>query len=305
MPNATKKARRRCISLPDGRVLRVRLARASDVDGLEELYAGLNDLDRYRRFFSMSYRPRREFFEDLVAAADRGGAELVAAVLAPGATTEEIVGECGYFLLPNGNGELAIAIAEGWRGWLGPYLLDALVYTAAGNGVPNLEADVLVTNRPMISLASARGAVVMDHSDMSTVRLLIGTGDRAPTWPAGNSRGRVLVEGVGTWHGEKSARQAGLDVLMCPGPSGRERTCPLLAGRACPLAAGADAIVVAQADDGGSTLVEAHQRLHSTVPVCVEPHLAAGPPSDDVGVLPRGDDSVVVGFLQRMVATHR
>lgn len=52
-----------------------------------------------------------------------------------------IVGEASYELLPNGAGELAITVAADQRGWIGPYLLDAMVEAAAAGGVPNVEAD--------------------------------------------------------------------------------------------------------------------------------------------------------------------
>ena len=65
-------------------------------------------------------------------------------------------GDAGDTLLPSGNGELAIVGARKWQG-VGPYLLDALVEMAAAAGVPNLEADVLTANRPMLALLRSRG----------------------------------------------------------------------------------------------------------------------------------------------------
>ena len=44
---------------------------------------------------------------------------------------DRLVAEAGYALLPDGNGEFALTVAAGWRGWLGPYLLDAIVTAAA------------------------------------------------------------------------------------------------------------------------------------------------------------------------------
>ena len=38
-----------------------------------------------------------------------------------------LVGEAGYTLLSDGDGELAITVDPEWRGWLGSWLLDALV----------------------------------------------------------------------------------------------------------------------------------------------------------------------------------
>jgi hypothetical protein len=87
-----------------------------------------------------------------------GGYGVVATVGADtaGADAGRIVGEANYVPLANGDGELGMVVAADQRGWLGPYMLDALV-DAAAHGVPNLEAAVLVTNRSMLTLVRSRG----------------------------------------------------------------------------------------------------------------------------------------------------
>jgi len=298
----------RRVALPHGRTLVIRPVASTDVDGLATLYAGLDDESRYRRFFSIS-RPRRSYFEWIVAVAERGGAGLVAAITAEpalaGGYSELIVGEAGYQLLPSGDGELAITVDGKWRGWLGPYLLDALVELAASRGVPNLEADVLATNGPMLAVLRSRGNAFMPGDDWAVSRMLIGAASRSPSWPGSHQRPRLLVEGTGGhWHANDAARQAGLDVLACPGPSGRRRPCPALAGQPCPLAAGADAIVISHplATDDWSALRAAHPRLHPGVPVCVElPKEAGAPVPPEVAAAGEGVD--VVELVQRL-ATH-
>ena len=57
----------------------------------------------------------RSFFEHLAAASTERGFALVAVVDDP---VERIVAEADFFLLDNGNGELAITVASDWRGWL-------------------------------------------------------------------------------------------------------------------------------------------------------------------------------------------
>jgi hypothetical protein len=219
----------------------------TDVDGLVALYDGLSDDDRYRRFFS-GFRPPRSFFERLVNVGERGGFGLVATMGAGGdvAGGARIVGEASYELLPNGDGELAITVAADQRGWLGPYLLDALVEVAAARGVRNLEADVLVTNGRMLALLRSRGYATMGSNDWTTLRLVVGTAGRTPVWPAGHGatghsdRPRVLVEVPGgRWHAGAEADEAGLRVIACSGPRGARPRCPVLAGRPCPLAANA------------------------------------------------------------------
>lgn len=83
-------------------------------------------------------------------------------------------------ILPDGNGEFALTVADGWRGWLGPYLLDALVAVAAARGVPNLQADILVSNIRMLALVSNRGYVTLDR-EASQVRVAIDAAQPRPS----------------------------------------------------------------------------------------------------------------------------
>jgi hypothetical protein len=275
---------RREVPLGDGGAVVVRPARSSDVDGVAALFAGLELADRYRRFFS-AYRPDRRFVESLVGTTPEQGVQLVAVVVpSRGDDDGRIVAEAGYRLLPDGDGELGITVAADWRGWLGPFLLDALASAAAGRGVPNLEADVLLENRAMLALLHARGDALLSHDDASSVRVLISTAGDTPTWPPAAAPGRILVESPGhAWAGAAEARRRGLSVISCPGPTSRRRACPALEGRPCPLAATADAIVVSRppADDRWAALPAAHRRVHAGVPVCLEVAGRSGPDGDD------------------------
>ncbi len=103
--------------------------READVDPLDahDRTLPLDDL-RYR-FFGV-FHPSRAFLEGRAGLASKGGFALVAVVTG---VEERLVGEAEYVLLPDGDGELGISVTPGWRGWLGPYLLDALLETAAGD----------------------------------------------------------------------------------------------------------------------------------------------------------------------------
>ncbi len=284
--------------LPDGRTLTVRAARPGDIEGLRRLFAELPLADRHRRFFS-AYRPTLRFLERLVGVTDHDGAQLVAVV--SGGDDERIVAEAGYRMLPDGDGELGITVAEEWRGWLGPFLLDALLEVAAGNGVPNLEAEVLVANRQMLALVRARGYALMGREDPSTLRVLVATQGHVPRWPPVGDEPRVLVEAPGgEWPEAAAARAAGLRVVACPGPTGRRRPCPALAGEQCPLAAEADAVVVARPrdDDAWRALPGAHREAHPGVPVCIDLG-PEGSPRD-----PGEHRAAVVGLVQRTAEEH-
>jgi ribosomal protein S18 acetylase RimI-like enzyme len=314
----------RQVATPGGGRLTVRAIGPGDVDGLMALYAGLSDDDRYRRFFSY-YDPGRAFFERAAAVESRGGYGLVAVEEdgdddgADEGGGGRIVAEAGYELLPNGDGELAMAVAPGHRGWLGPFLLDTLIEAAAARGVPNIEADVQVTNRRMLALLRSRGYATLSSDDWVSVRLMVGTAGRTPVWPDRSDLAypgpRVLVEGPGgRWHAAREAEAAGLQVVTCSGPRGARSQCPLLAGQPCPLVAGADAVVVSHPrdDDQWHDLVEAHQRLHPGVPVCIEPTpTAAGAPAtpapvpEGATVIEADEPKLVVRIVDRLAGAHR
>jgi RimJ/RimL family protein N-acetyltransferase len=147
------------VTLGAGRTLTVRPVTADDADGLGKLFDGLSQEDKYYRFFNFSC-PGRRFIEQMTRAEEDGGYRLVAVLSGP---TQELVAEAGYVLLPDGNGEFALTVAAAWRGWLGPYLLDALVAAAAARGVPNLQADILSDNTRMLALAEHRGYATLER----------------------------------------------------------------------------------------------------------------------------------------------
>jgi len=156
------------VRLSGGRTLTVRPVRPADADGIEALFGSLSDEDKYFRFFSFS-TPGRRFVEQMTRAEQDGGYRLVAIVSGPG---EDLVAEAGYAMLPDGDGEFGLTVAAGWRGWLGPYLLDALAAAAAARGVPNLQADILTENYRMMALVSHRGYITLAR-EFSEVRVAI------------------------------------------------------------------------------------------------------------------------------------
>jgi RimJ/RimL family protein N-acetyltransferase len=163
------------VDLSGGRTLTVRTVTKADVEGLDALFEGLSDEDRYYRFFNFCH-PRRKFLEQLARPEDEGGYRLVAVVSGP---ENKLVAEAGYVILPDGNGEFALTVAAGWRGWLGPFLLDAVVAAAAARGVPNLQADILKSNTRMLALLSRRGYTVLDR-EASEMRVAIDAAQPRP-----------------------------------------------------------------------------------------------------------------------------
>lgn len=248
----------RAARLPGGRSLTVRPVRPDDLEGVAELFASLPTKDLYLRFFS-AYCPDREFVERVVHLDGERGLALVAVV------DDKIVAEADFHVQDGRDPELSIVVAQDHRGWLGPYLLDALLEAAAARGFQNLEAEVLLANTSMLALLRARGYAVVDHPDAGTAHVLVGTTGPTPTWAGRHDRPRLLVEVPGGfWRHASEARALGLDVLVCPGPRpGHERRCPAVSGAPCPLAAGADAIVMGlpPSDPSTATIAASHRGL--------------------------------------------
>jgi hypothetical protein len=275
----------RAVTFPDGRTLTVRPIVGTDVDGLAGLYEGLTSDDLYYRFFSL-YHPPRSFYERQAHLDESGGCGLVATV----SGEDRILGDAAYVRLPDGGGEFALTVAPDWRGWLGPYLLDALVEVAAAHGLPNLQADVLYTNHRMMALLQHRGYVLVGNDDHSALRVAIATTDSMPVWEHRRASPLILAETPGKrWVGESAARRAGWRVVGCaqaltPGPRG----CPALRqAQPCPLALCADVVVIGfPADQEGSALIAAHEALHPGLPVTT----GQGSPEEQV--------NTVIGLVQ-------
>jgi len=267
-PAAANGSELRRASLPGGGVLVIRRTHPGDREQLRALFAALDVADDYARFFS-AFRPDDEFLERLAGGNQRGACQLVATI------DSTIVGEAGAWPLPNGNGELGITVARGHRGWLGAFLLDTLLDTAARAGIPNVEAEVLVTNRPMLALLRERGYAVIGGDEWRTLRVVISTSGSTPTWAPNDDRPRVLIEVPGgRWTPADVDDGGGKQVIGCPGPAARSgrHPCPALEGEPCPLAVGADVILVhLTADETRAKLIDAHDALHPGVPVCLGP----------------------------------
>ncbi len=280
------------IDLRHGRRLEVRPSQADDGDGIRELYASLSVTDRYRRFFG-AFVPRAEWCREWASVGERGGFGVV--VVLHENSTERIIAEAAYAMRSDGDGDLAVTVDREWRGWMGPYLVDVLVRRAAAQGIDNLQAEVLLENRPMLAILRARGAVDLEHPGRE-VRLTIGTRGAVPSWPPADDRPKVLVEVAGgRWAGERPASDAGLATALCSGPQRRRRTgCPVLEGGRCPLADDADVIVVLLDPDADQTrrLIAEHARQHPGVPILVVQGASAALPGGCISLPRRGEDAV-------------
>jgi RimJ/RimL family protein N-acetyltransferase len=264
----------RAIVLPGERTMVVRRMRPGDVDAIAALYEHLSVDDRYRRFFSAT-RPTRRGTQRWVDRCTSDGTGVVAVIRDEALASEELVAEAGFVPLADGDAEFAITVAAEWRGWLGPVLLDLLAELAAERGIPNLEAEILVDNRPMLGMAHHRGEASLGSSDFSALRVIISTTGTTPGWPPRGDAPRLLVEAAGyRWSRTSALDASGYEVVTCGGPAHRGTAgCPALEGRRCPLVDGADAVVVALRPDDPRTeeLIAAHRRLRPELRIVVQP----------------------------------
>ncbi len=260
----------RTVELPSGAIVEIRPTSVHDAALIQELYDGLSERDRYRRFFS-AFEPTERWCEEWASVAERGGFGLLAVLHSPDGWRDRPIADAAYAMRADGDGDLAITVAADRRGWLGGFLLDLLVDRARRSGVANLQADVLLENRSMLALLRHRGAVHLEHAD-SAARVTIPTDGEVPSWPPLEERPCVVVELAGTrWAGEDAAERAGLALAMCAGPNRRRGGCPALEGAGCPLVDGADAVIVVRDPTDRTTqqLIAAHCERNPSVPVFV------------------------------------
>jgi len=257
------------IDLGRDRTLEIRPTTAGDADLILELYEPLSLEDRRRRFFN-AFRPDVDWCHHWASVAERGGHGVIAIV--HHSDHDEVAGEAGYALRSDGDGDLAVTIAPHWRGWLGSYLVELLAQHAAVSGISNLQADVLLENRAMLTILQRRGSVSLEHSD-GVVRLTIGTAGYLPSWPPKAEGHKVLVASPGgRWSGEHAAEKAGCVTAVCSGPGRRQRAgCPVLDGGRCPLADSADAIVILldPNDEQTQRLIALHRQHRPGVPILI------------------------------------
>lgn len=297
-PTPTPPPATEVIDIGRGRTLEIRPTTADDAELIHELYQPMSTDDLHRRFFSAA-APQPKWCRRWASVGERGGHGLIAIV--HDGDQHTVIGEAGYALRPDGDGDLAVAVAPGWRGWLGSYLVELLTQHAAAHGIDNLQADVLLENRPMLTILRRRGSVSLEHVD-GTVRLTIGTAGYTPSWPPKATGHKLLVAAAGgRWSGERAASQAGCVTAVCSGPSGRTRAgCPVLSGERCPLADDADAIVILLDPDDPRTerLVALHRRQRPGVPIFVSRRFAeAAEIPDGCIVLPTSGSDTVAHVL--------
>lgn len=146
------------VPLDGDRWATIRSIESSDADGLFDFYARLSAAARISRFLGAS-RGIDARAAAAFAAADHVHSDGFVAVLHErGPADGAVIGHA--CLVPTGDGgnEVAVAVADGFRGrGIGTALMDAAVRSARRRRVPRLTATLLATNQPMRRLMLAAG----------------------------------------------------------------------------------------------------------------------------------------------------
>jgi GNAT superfamily N-acetyltransferase len=140
--------------LPDGARVTVRTACPWDAGGVQEYVRALSPSSRYDRFLA----PMNELSPAELARI--GGGETQATLIAETkiAGARIMIGEARYAVPDGATCEIALSVADGWRGrGLGTLLMDYLECRARNLSVTTLVGDVLRSNAAIRTLARKSG----------------------------------------------------------------------------------------------------------------------------------------------------
>jgi GNAT superfamily N-acetyltransferase len=138
-----------------GQELLVRPARLTDERALQDLLYGLSDDSTYRRFLCFKRRHPHEEVQELVNPDYEQSMAMVACV--PG--TDDVVGVVRYDVVPATQlADVAFVVRDDWQGkGVGTALMKRIREAAQARGLPGFQADVLVTNKPMLDVFHESG----------------------------------------------------------------------------------------------------------------------------------------------------
>lgn len=151
-------------TLKGGEQVQVRPARLSDEDALQDLFYRLSDESTYRRFMSYKRAHPHEEMLDLVNLDYEQNMALV--VTHNENDVEEIIAMARYDVDPATHvADIAFVVTDKWQGkGLGTHLMKRMTEIAKQRGLAGLSADVLASNKTMMSIFQKSGLRI--HSDL-------------------------------------------------------------------------------------------------------------------------------------------
>ncbi len=145
------------VRLADGLELTIRPVRPTDERGIQELFHGLTETDRYYRFFSTITSLPHQAAQKLCRTNYRDEMGVVATI--PRGDDEAVVGAGQYLLNRRHNlAEFAVMVHKHHRNLgIGTAIIRHLIRLARGQGIAGLRAQVLPHNRPMLHIVKKYG----------------------------------------------------------------------------------------------------------------------------------------------------
>jgi acyl-CoA hydrolase/GNAT superfamily N-acetyltransferase len=159
------------VELLNGREVTVRPAQVTDQEPLQSLFYALSDDSTYRRFMChKSVHPR----EEMAALVDLDyGQNVGLVVTAAGDGSEEIIGMARYDVDPaTGLADIAFVVLDEWhRMGVGTLLMRRMAEIARSRGLAGFTADVLTTNKAMLTVFHKSGLRVQSRVEGTTYHL--------------------------------------------------------------------------------------------------------------------------------------
>jgi len=149
----------------------VRPVRLTDEEPLRDLFYRLSDDSTYRRFMFCKRRHPHQEMQDLVQVDYEQSMALVACDAAD--ERHEIVAMARYDVDPATRlADIAFVVRDEWQGrGLGTLLMQRMAAIARSHGLSGFTADVLVTNRPMLSVFQKSGLALDLVTEAETCRV--------------------------------------------------------------------------------------------------------------------------------------
>jgi acyl-CoA hydrolase len=159
-------------TLATGEEVLVRPVRLSDEQELQDLFYRLSNESTYKRFMAYRKAHPHEDMQNLVSSDYEHSMALV--VCASEGADEQIIAMCRYDVDPATNlADIAFVVRDEWQHkGLGTLLMSRMCEIARSHGLAGFTADVLVTNKPMITVFQKSGLNVrMELEDVGAYRL--------------------------------------------------------------------------------------------------------------------------------------
>ncbi len=174
------------VHLASGETVLVRAVRVSDEPAVQGLFYHLSDESTYRRFLS---HKRTHAHEEMQRLCSVDYASSMALVACAGDALEDIVALARYDVDPATNlAEIGIAVLDAWqRKGVGTLLFKRMQEIARARGLSGMSADLLVDNKPMLSIFQKSGMDVTLEAGAGTYAITarFDRGTSPPTHPDG------------------------------------------------------------------------------------------------------------------------